>query len=148
MKKFDFLLTRDKEHYIEQIDLHTEKTKVSRILDAILSAGKEELCFERRSEEICGAYVEPFPIIRNGRFYVTFKGRFERDGDGKMHFRGMIVPPIIHLVIYLLLLISIIVFAPDNIAAWVLFSVFFAFFAFVTVKLIIEAYRSLREFFK
>ncbi len=147
MKRFDFILTKDKEYYLEQIDLHIEKTKVSRVLDALLVSDSDGLYFEHQNDNIKGAYIENFPIIRSGRFFVTLKGRLENDSAGNLHFKGIILPSIIHLTAYLLLLISIIVFALDNIAFWVLFSIFFAFFAFVSVKMLIEAYRLLEKFF-
>ena len=147
MKKFDFKPARNKGYYLDLIDKHIQMQGASSVLSALLYSEKDGLYFESGIESFKGVYIEKFPLIRNGEFFVTFNGRFEEDELGILHFKGWIIPSLFCSIAFLVFLALILIFAIEYVFAWVIFSLAFIFFILVNAKLVVEAYRKLENFF-
>ena len=108
MKKFDFLLTRDKTHYLNKMkELEAEYAKKERIIGRNYLRG---LHIKPQGEEIFGHYCAISVSVATSGYIVPFRGRFETDEDGTLHFRGSAYPsllPMIFIIVFFLLAVLV-----------------------------------------
>ena len=127
MKKFDFLLTRDKAHYLNKIkELEAEYAKKEKIIGKDYIRG---LHIKHQGEKIFGHYSTIGYNVRG--YIVPFRGKFEKKEDGTLHFRGCAYPylsPIVFILIFFLLALLVAERADFIIASLILLLIQYLFF--------------------
>jgi len=127
MKKFDFLLTRDKTHYLKKMqELEDEYARRERIIGKDYIRG---LHIKPQGEELFGHYSAIGYSVRG--YLVPFRGKFEISEDGTLHFRGCTYPyllPLIFNIIFLLLVLFVAQRADFIVASLVLLVIQYLFF--------------------
>ena len=107
MMKFDFLLSREKGHYMEKMkNLDKEYADRERIIGKNYLKG---IHFKPQGEKIFGYYSVHSFTHRGMLFH--FCGEFFADSEGKLHFKGKIYPEsliVIFLFFFFLMSVSVI----------------------------------------